>query len=64
MRKIFLGIAYLGLGLTLGPSVGVFSGLISWRTHSQLMAVGMVLWFVGATWGMRRSKPGLKEKSE
>jgi hypothetical protein len=64
MRKIFLATAYLGLGLTIGPSLGVFSGIISWRAHSQLMVVGMVLWFVGATWGMRRAAPGTKEKRQ
>ncbi|HEV7348455.1 hypothetical protein [Telluribacter sp.] len=38
----------LGLGLTIVPSMLVFSGLISQDQNKTLMAVGMVLWFVAA----------------
>jgi len=47
-------IAAAGLVLTLGPSLLVFWGKLSWSRHAQLMVVGMILWFVGATLGWRR----------
>ncbi len=61
MRKISLLTAMVGLGLTLLPSLGVFYGLLSWRSHAQYMAVGMVLWFVGASLGFRRPKASKEE---
>lgn len=56
MRRIWLITALAGLILTLGPSLLVFAGRLSWDAHAQLMAVGMVLWFVGASFGMRRKR--------
>ncbi len=53
MRKISFMVALVGLGLTLLPSLGVFYNLLTWRTHAQYMALGMVLWFVGASLGFR-----------
>jgi len=41
-------LAYSGLGLTLLPSLLVFSGKITWGLHARLMLVGMILWFVFA----------------
>ena len=61
MRKISLLVAVIGLGLTLLPSLGVFYGLLTWNSHAQYMAVGMVLWFIGASLGFRRSS---KHKEE
>jgi hypothetical protein len=46
----------VGLILTLAPSLLVFAGRLSWDAHAQLMAAGMVLWFVGATLGIRRKR--------
>lgn len=37
--------SWLGLILTLGPSLMVFSGTIDFPTHKTLMLVGTVLWF-------------------
>jgi amino acid permease len=52
MRRIWLITALAGLILTLV----VLAGRLSWDAHAQLMAVGMVLWFVGASFGMRRKR--------
>ena len=54
MRRIWLALALVGLILTLAPSLLVFAGRLSWDTHARLMAAGMVLWFAGATLGIRR----------
>jgi hypothetical protein len=62
MRKLSLLAAVVGLGLTLLPSLGVFLNLLTWRSHAQYMAVGMVLWFVGASLGFRRSTERKEEK--
>ena len=61
MRKLSVLAAVVGLSLTLLPSLGVFANLLTWRSHTQYMAVGMVLWFVGASLGFR-SPTGRKEK--
>jgi len=56
MRKIWFATALAGLILTLVPSLLVFAGRLSWDAHAQLMAAGMVLWFAGATLGIRRKR--------
>ena len=52
-RAAFKILSYLGLGLTLLPSLLVFSGKIDWRLHARLMLIGMFLWFVFAVLGLR-----------
>ncbi len=56
MRRIWLATALAGLILTLAPSLLVFAGRLSWDAHAQLMTAGMVLWFAGATLGIRRKR--------
>jgi hypothetical protein len=56
MRRLWLATALVGLILTLAPSLLVFAGRLSWDAHAQLMAAGMVLWFVGASLGIRRKR--------
>jgi len=48
MKILIRVIAVLGLLLTIVPAVLVFQGAIVWKTHAQLMSVGMVLWFMTA----------------
>jgi len=49
-------LSWLGLALTLGPSLLVFAGRITWETHSRLMLVGMLLWFFTAPFWMKDRK--------
>lgn len=42
----------VGLGLTVLPSVFVFTGAITWDTHALLMLVGTVMWFATAPFWM------------
>ena len=41
--------AALGLVFTIAPSFLVLNDVITWQAHANLMAVGMVLWFLGAS---------------
>jgi hypothetical protein len=61
MKPISKIISFLGLALTIVPSLLVFSGTIGKQTHFTLMAVGLVMWFATAPLWMK-SKP-LDEKT-
>ena len=41
-------LSYIGLGLTIIPSILVYMTMISHDTHINLMGAGMVLWFATA----------------
>lgn len=56
MRQIVRLISFLGLLLTIGPSVFVLYGVISWNLHASLMLVGMVLWFSTAPFWIRSDR--------
>ncbi len=56
MRTVALITALIGLALTIVPSLFVFLGSLSWGDHSQLMFIGMILWFIFAPIGMKRRK--------
>jgi len=48
-------ISFIGLGLTIIPSILVLTGHIDIPLHKQLMGVGMVLWFCGAYFWINRN---------
>lgn len=48
MKSALITLSCLGLGLTVIPSFLVFTGMIGWNVHANLMFAGMVLWFVTA----------------
>lgn len=54
MRLIVLVIAFLGLILTIVPSVFVFYGRMSMDINTQLLFIGMIIWFVFAPFGMKK----------
>jgi hypothetical protein len=57
MKKAILTVlAVLALGLTLVPSLLVFSGKWTMQEHRTAMAVGCVLWFVVAPFWMPKEK--------
>ncbi|WP_194775434.1 hypothetical protein [Pararhodonellum marinum] len=62
---LFLKIlSYVGLGLTLIPSVLLFMERITIQTNNSLMAVGMLLWFVTAPlWINRNTEKNHADKS-
>jgi hypothetical protein len=49
MNNIILKmISFIGLGLTIIPSILVFTGVISFDAHITLMIIGMLCWFLTA----------------
>lgn len=46
MKNALSALSWLGLALTLVPSLLLMAGSIDGKTVNLLMAIGMVLWFV------------------
>ena len=53
MKKVLIIISFIGLVLTILPSILAFKGVIELQSHFHLMVVGMVLWFATAPFWMR-----------
>jgi hypothetical protein len=62
MKQVLKIISYIGLLLTIVPSLFVFRGVIDMKVHFNLMIVGMVLWFATAPFCMKSSSPDEKEQ--
>lgn len=56
MKLLLKILSVIGLALTAIPGFMVWSGAMAWRTHAQLMFVGMVLWFATAPFWMNREQ--------
>ena len=56
MILILKVISFIGLALTIVPSLLVLGGLIEPSLHKQLMGIGMVLWFAGAYFWINKEK--------
>jgi hypothetical protein len=56
MNLLLKIISFAGLGLTILPSVLVFAGTISFELHTNLMFIGMLLWFATAPFWMKEKK--------
>ncbi len=46
MRIGAIILSFSGLCLTVVPSFLVFYSIMPWKIHTQLMFVGMILWFI------------------
>jgi hypothetical protein len=53
MKSILKIISFVGLALTILPSILVFKGAIEMKAHFHLMAAGLLLWFVTAPFWMK-----------
>ncbi len=62
MKRILKIISYLGLVLTIVPSLLVFKAVFDTKVHYNLMIVGMVLWFATAPFCMRSKSLDEKEQ--
>lgn len=49
-------ISFAGLCLTILPSIFVFNGTISFELHTNLMFIGMILWFTTSPFWMKEKK--------
>ena len=56
MKLLLKTTAFIGLAMTVVPSVFVFKGVLPWDIHARFMAVGMVLWFTTAPFVMKRKE--------
>jgi hypothetical protein len=45
MKRVVMLCSLLGLALTVGPSMLVFAGRLTWAQHADAMLAGAVLWF-------------------
>lgn len=62
MKRILKIISYLGLLLTIVPSLFVFKGVIDIKAHYNLMIVGMIFWFGTAPFWMKSKSLDEKEQ--
>lgn len=53
MKKIWKFVSWLGLGLTLVPSLLLYAGALTDQQNKQLMFLGVILWFATAPLWMR-----------
>jgi len=56
MRTILKIISFIGLGVTILPSVLVLTGTISMELNKSLMMVGTLLWFGTVIFWMNKEK--------
>jgi hypothetical protein len=55
MKKVYILVSIFGLILTVVPAFLVFGNILTWDTHSILMIVGTLLWFVSTPLWMKKS---------
>ncbi|MDZ7331274.1 MAG: hypothetical protein ONB31_04810 [candidate division KSB1 bacterium] len=56
MKTILIILSFIGLALTLFPSLLVFLAAISFRFHLSLMLLGTVIWFSTAPFWLKKSE--------
>ena len=54
MKTIWKTISYVGLIVTVVPSILVLCGMAELQTHKTMMLIGMILWFITAPFWMNR----------
>jgi hypothetical protein len=61
MKNLLKIVSFLGLLLTLVPSLLVFAGNIELSTHKWLMLLGTALWFSTSPFWMNSAKEDLTD---
>jgi len=56
MRKILIIISFIGLGLTIIPSIMVLTGEVSIDQNKFMMLTGTILWFSTVAFWMNKKK--------
>ena len=56
MKVLLIILSVIGLGLTIIPSIRVFTQGITIESHKQLMLIGMILWFATAPFWIKEQK--------
>ena len=62
MKTLLIILSFVGLVLTILPSVLVFKGILEMESHFQLMVAGMVIWFATAPFWMKTKSLDEEEK--
>lgn len=62
MKKVLIIISFIGLALTIIPSILVFKQVFDIEVHFKLMVVGTVLWFGTAPFWMKTNSLEDEEK--
>ncbi|MCW0481843.1 hypothetical protein [Gaoshiqia sediminis] len=63
MKKVLIVISFIGLVLTIVPSILVFKQVIAIETHFHLMVAGMFLWFGTSPFWMKTKSLDDEEKA-
>lgn len=58
MKSVAKTISYVGLALTIVPSVLVFRGVIGMPANLAIMVLGMFCWFGAAPFWIKRDRSG------
>ncbi|WP_163712557.1 hypothetical protein [Mangrovibacterium lignilyticum] len=53
MKKVLIIVSFIGLLLTIIPSILVFEQFIELKSHFHLMVAGMIMWFATAPFWMK-----------
>lgn len=53
MKKLLMVLSYVGLALTILPSILVLKGIITLQNNFWFMGIGMVVWFTTAPFWMK-----------
>lgn len=53
MKRVLQVISFIGLALTIVPSILVMKGILTLQHHFWLMSIGMILWFATAPFWMK-----------
>jgi len=53
MKKLLIVISFIGLALTIIPSILVFLGTMSLSENKNLMMIGTLIWFFTAPFWMK-----------
>lgn len=56
VRIILIVVSFIGLALTILPSIMVFTRIIEMKLNFNLMIIGTILWFGTAPFWMRSKK--------
>lgn len=64
MKKILIAISFIGLVLTIVPSILVLNNVIELKSHFWLMSIGMILWFATAPFWMKSKSLDEAEENE
>lgn len=57
MKHLLRPLSYFGLALSVGPSFLVWKGGLSMPANLNLMATGMLLWFLTAVFWIKEDRP-------